>query len=139
MKKSTILKLIVVVLAIVAVVVSATMVRSDITALSCETCEGAGTILEAACEDCGGEGYVGVSNYYATFVSLLPPILAIILALLTKEVYSSLFIGIVLAGLFSANFNPVVAMDNVLGVDCDEDDESVGNYLASSPKQWKEK
>ncbi len=31
---------------------------------------------------------------YATFLSLLPPVIAIALALITKEVYSSLFIGI---------------------------------------------
>ena len=37
---------------------------------------------------------------YATFWSLVPPLVAIILALITKEVYSSLFIGIVIDGLF---------------------------------------
>ncbi len=37
-----------------------------------------------------------------TFYSLLPAILAITLALLTKEVYSSLFIGIILGGIFYA-------------------------------------
>ena len=116
MKKSTIIKLVVVVLAIAAVVLSAVYVRTEVTSLVCAECEGAGVVGEAACEACEGEGSVPVgSNYYATFVSLLPPILAIVLALLTKEVYSSLFIGIVLAGLFSANFNPVVAMDNLLG------------------------
>ena len=37
---------------------------------------------------------------YATFWALLPPIVAIVLALITKEVYSSLFIGIIVGGLF---------------------------------------
>ena len=37
---------------------------------------------------------------------LVPPLVAIILALITKEVYSSLFIGIVVGGLFYANFSP---------------------------------
>ncbi len=116
MKKSTIIKLIISILAVVAVVISAVCVKTDITAIDCASCEGAGVIETIACGDCEGTGKVAVeSNYYATFVSLLPPILAILLALLTKEVYSSLFIGIVLAGLFSANFNPVAAMDNVLG------------------------
>ena len=36
---------------------------------------------------------------YATFWALVPPIVAILLALITKEVYSSLFIGIVVGGL----------------------------------------
>lgn len=55
-----------------------------------------------------------VSNFHATFWALVPPIVAIGLALITKEVYSSLFIGIVLGGLLSANFAPVAALDNIL-------------------------
>ncbi len=42
---------------------------------------------------------------YATWLSLLPPIIAIALALITKEVYSSLFIGITAGALMHANFN----------------------------------
>ena len=37
-----------------------------------------------------------------TFLALVPAIVAICLALLTKEVYSSLFIGIVIGGVFYA-------------------------------------
>ncbi len=55
-----------------------------------------------------------VSNFYATFWALVPPLVAIGLALITKEVYSSLFIGIVLGGLLSVNFHPVAALDNIL-------------------------
>ena len=43
--------------------------------------------------------------FYATFWGLLPPIIAIVLALITKEVYSSLFIGILAGGLLYSNFN----------------------------------
>ena len=42
---------------------------------------------------------------YATFISLLPPIIAIALALITKEVYSSRFIGILSGALIYSNFN----------------------------------
>ncbi len=42
---------------------------------------------------------------YSTWLSLLPPIIAIALALITKEVYSSLFIGITAGALMYANFN----------------------------------
>lgn len=42
---------------------------------------------------------------YATAWSLLPPIVAIVLALITKEVYSSLFIGILVGGIIYAGFN----------------------------------
>ena len=45
-----------------------------------------------------------VPNLYATFWALIPPLVAIILALITKEVYSSLFVGIVIGGLFLLQF-----------------------------------
>ncbi|MBQ7834587.1 MAG: Na+/H+ antiporter NhaC family protein [Ruminiclostridium sp.] len=51
---------------------------------------------------------------YATFWSLVPPLVAIILALLTKEVYSSLFVGIVIGALFFAGFNPEVTMNHII-------------------------
>lgn len=41
---------------------------------------------------------------YATFWALVPPIVAIVLALITKEVYSSLFIGILVGALFYSGF-----------------------------------
>lgn len=43
---------------------------------------------------------------YATFAALIPPIIAIALALITKEVYSSLFVGILSGALLYANWNP---------------------------------
>lgn len=46
-----------------------------------------------------------VPAMYASFWSLVPPVIAIILALLTKEVYSSLFIGILFGGLFYSGFS----------------------------------
>ncbi len=42
---------------------------------------------------------------YATFWSLLAPVVAIVLALITKEVYSSLVIGIIVGGAIYAKFN----------------------------------
>ncbi len=53
---------------------------------------------------------------YATFASLLPPIIAIALALITKEVYSSLFIGIVSGALIYSNFNPWGMITNTFDV-----------------------
>ena len=52
----------------------------------------------------GGEEYV--PQLYGTFWSLVPPIVAIALALITKEVYSSLFIGIVIGGILYAIGSP---------------------------------
>lgn len=42
---------------------------------------------------------------YATFWALVPPIVAIALALITKEVYSSLFVGILVGALFYSGFS----------------------------------
>ena len=46
-----------------------------------------------------------------TFWSLVPPVVAIVLALVTKEAYSALFIGIVVGALFSNGFAPVASLD----------------------------
>ena len=50
---------------------------------------------------------------FGTFWALVPPIIAIALALITKEVYSSLFIGAVAGALFYAGFH-VEALDSLL-------------------------
>nr|WP_294679286.1 Na+/H+ antiporter NhaC family protein [uncultured Blautia sp.] len=42
---------------------------------------------------------------YATIWALLPPLVAIVLALITKEVYSSLFLGILMGGLLYSGFS----------------------------------
>ena len=95
---------------------------------NCGTCEAEGTLAvkalndsaelsadKAICETCGETGEVPAnSNYYATIVALLAPLIAIILALITKEVYSSLFIGIVIGGLFATNFSPIKTVDAVI-------------------------
>ncbi len=44
----------------------------------------------------------------------MPPVIAITLALITKEVYSSLFIGILAGGFFYAEFHPVKAIDHII-------------------------
>ena len=52
-----------------------------------------------------GTGTPAQPAMYATFWALVPPVVAIALALITKEVYSSLFVGIVVGGLFYSNFS----------------------------------
>ncbi|MDD6213038.1 MAG: Na+/H+ antiporter NhaC family protein [Clostridiales bacterium] len=54
---------------------------------------------------------------YATIFSLLPPIIAIVLALITKEVYSSLFIGIITGALLYANGNLELTLNTFLFAD----------------------
>ena len=68
---------------------------------ACEDCGGTGV-----CANCEGTGYVeSPSPFYNTARALLPPVIAIALALITKEVYSSLFIGILVGGLLYSNFS----------------------------------
>ena len=62
-----------------------------------------------------------VPQLYATIWSLVPPVVAIVLALITKEVYSSLFVGILIGGAFWSGFKPEatilhVFQDGVVGV-----------------------
>ena len=64
---------------------------------------------------CGADsGAEAVSNMFATPWALVPPLVAIVLALITKEVYSSLFVGIVIGGLFATNFSPIKTIDTVV-------------------------
>ena len=72
------------------------------------------TVVETAeaAED-AEEGKID-SPMVGTFWALVPPIVAIILALITKEVYSSLFIGILLGGCFAGNFAPLPIMDIIV-------------------------
>lgn len=58
---------------------------------------------------------------YASFWALIPPIVAILLALITKEVYSSLFVGILVGGLFFSGFTfettiTHIFQDGIIGV-----------------------
>ncbi len=51
---------------------------------------------------------------YSTLGALIPPVAAIALALITKEVYTSLFIGIASGALLYANGNPILALNTML-------------------------
>ena len=54
------------------------------------------------------------SPFYSTVWALLPPLIAIALALITKEVYSSLFVGILVGGLLWSGFSFEGTMTHVL-------------------------
>ena len=53
---------------------------------------------------------------YGTWAALIPPVIAIVLALITKEVYSSLFVGIAVGALLYAGGNPIVAIEHFFGI-----------------------
>ncbi len=77
--------------------------------LPCPDCE-IGLIDGVECETCGGSATV-----IGSFWALLPPIIAIGLALITKEVFSSLFIGILSGAILVGDWNPLATMDTVIG------------------------
>ncbi|MBS7334978.1 MAG: Na+/H+ antiporter NhaC family protein, partial [Eubacteriales bacterium] len=52
------------------------------------------------------DGEEAATPFAATFWSLLPPIVAIVLALISKEVYSSLFLGCLVGALLYTQFRP---------------------------------
>lgn len=63
-------------------------------------------------------GAVDLENFtpavYSTPAALLPPVIAIVLALITKEVYSSLFVGIVTGALLYANGNLELMLNTMM-------------------------
>ena len=54
------------------------------------------------------------SIYYGTFMSLVPPLIAIGLALITKEVFSSLFAGVLVGAIFASNYSFAGTLDIIV-------------------------
>ena len=103
-----------IVLAIAAVLIVGLLVYAGVSGgslgeVKCMDCHGTGLVDSVDCETCAGSGMVR-----GTAWALLPPIIAIGLALITKEVYSSLFIGVVVGGLMYTNFNFLTGMDTII-------------------------
>ncbi len=99
-----------IVLAVAAVIIIAMLVVAFITGgadstVACPDCDGNNLF----CETCSGEGVVRGSLW-----ALLPPVIAIGLALITKEVYSSLFIGILAGGILHSGFSFTGTLDSVI-------------------------
>lgn len=53
-------------------------------------------------------------SFVGTIWAMFPPVIAILLALITKEVYSSLFVGVLAGGLLATNFNVVNTVDTIV-------------------------
>ena len=116
MNKTMIRKTAVVAVLLIAFAVLAILLPGEHN-LKCGECDGTGMVDAATCEACGGVG-VGEesadSNYYSTPMALAPPIIAIVLALVTKEVYSSLFIGVLSGALLYSNFDLIGAFNAIV-------------------------
>ena len=92
-------------LVILALMIVAAVTDGAMATVACPDCT---AVTAAECETCGGE-----MNVRGSIWALLPPVIAIGLALITKEVYSSLFIGVVSGALLYSNFSFTGTMDAV--------------------------
>lgn len=114
MKKRTVVSICVILALVLVLVLCSLFVRGPQTH-ECHACDGTGLVDDVVCEDCSGSGVVESESLYSeSFIALLPPLLAIVLALITKEVYSSLFVGVIVGGLLFANYHPLSSMDSVI-------------------------
>ncbi len=109
MSKTQKITLAIAALVIVALLVVAGVSGGSMSKVACIDCHSTGLVDGEACETCVGTGEVR-GNFWA----LIPPVIAIGLALITKEVYSSLFIGVVSGALLYTNFNPITTVDAAL-------------------------
>ena len=106
MTKSKKITLLIAIAVILALLITAGVTGAANGTVDCPDCEGLSTLL---CETCGGEGAVR-----GTLWALLPPIIAIGLALITKEVYSSLFVGILSGALLYSDFSFTGTFDGII-------------------------
>ena len=90
-------------------------VANDAKEAVAEVAAKAAEAVEAKAEEAKSEAAEEAPAIKSWFVNkgwaLLPPIIAIALALITKEVYSSLFIGVLLGAMMHVNFQPIPTID----------------------------
>lgn len=110
MTKTKKIVLIIACFVIVGLMVFLAVSDSALAMVKCSDCHATGLVDGAACETCEGTGEVRGSIW-----ALLPPVIAIGLALITKEVYSSLFIGILAGAIIYSNFSFTKTMDALIG------------------------
>lgn len=117
MSKAKKIILIIVAVVIVGLLAWAVISGDALGTVKCPDCGGTKLVDGNACETCAGSGAVT-----GTWWALLPPVIAIGLALITKEVYSSLAIGLASGGilfatqpggLFGTHFHPLSAMNEI--------------------------
>ena len=76
-------------------------------------------------------------EFVGTFWALVPPIVAIVLALITKETYTSLFVGILVAALLLAGFDPINTINYIIvGTVGDGDDAAAVGFLNAISDPW---
>ena len=79
----------------------------------------------------------GHMEFVGTFWALVPPIVAIVLALITKETYSSLFVGILVGALLLAQFNPVDTINYMILGEIGEGEDAMGvGFINAISDPW---
>ena len=79
----------------------------------------------------------GHIEFVGTFWALVPPIVAIVLALITKETYSSLFVGILVGALLLAQFNPVDTINYMILGEIGEGEDAMGvGFINAISDPW---
>ena len=125
-KTNRILLVLLTIVVIAAMVIGGITTQDNVALEACAECEGAGVVsiadyatgeeTEYTCATCEGSGQTeAASHMFGTFWALVAPIIAIVLALITKEVYSSLFIGIVIGAMMIGNFKFAPTLDAIVG------------------------
>lgn len=76
-------------------------------------------------------------EFVGTFWSLVPPVVAIVLALVTKETYTSLFVGIVVGALLLAGLDPLNTLNYIIGGTVGEGDDASGvGFIHAVSDPW---
>ena len=104
--KGKIIALIIAAAVIITLLIVAVATGTVHNTVDCPDCDPS-NVLD--CETCGG-----MSTVMGSFWALLPPIIAIGLALISKEVFSSLFIGILSGAILASDFDFLKTVDTVV-------------------------
>ena len=76
-------------------------------------------------------------EFAGTFWALVPPLVAIVLALITKETFSSLFVGILVGALLLANFNIIDTVNYIILGTIGEGDDAMGvGFINAISDPW---
>ena len=76
-------------------------------------------------------------EFVGTFWALVPPIVAIVLALITKETFSSLFVGILVGALLLAQFDPVDTINYIILGEVGEGDDAMAvGFISAIADSW---
>ena len=105
MKKSKLIILLAAIAIIIALLVFSSVTDAAAGTVDCPDCSKYGQ----KCDTCGGEG-----ELRGTLWALLPAFIAIGLALITKEVYSSLFVGVISGAILYSDFSFTGMLDSAV-------------------------